>query len=87
MRIAVGSGAAGGDPTHTPEGLKKVLFLRRTRNRTGYFIALIAGAMCLYSEILVAPVDQSVFNPELILALCGVLWGAYLSVVCMKGKR
>jgi hypothetical protein len=70
------------------EGLKKVLLLRRTRTRTGYFIALIAGAMCLYSEILVAPVNhQNIFNPELILALCGVLWGAYLSVVYMKGKR
>ncbi|PBJ02606.1 hypothetical protein [Pseudomonas sp. ACN5] len=69
------------------EGLKKVLLLRRTRTQTGYFIALIAGALCLYSEILVAPVDQSIFNPELILAVCGVLWGAYLSVVCMKGKR
>jgi hypothetical protein len=69
------------------EGLKKVLLLRRTRTRTGYFIALIAGALCLYSEILVAPVGQSIFNLELILAVCGVLWGAYLSVASMKGKR
>ena len=69
------------------EGLKKVLLLRRTRTRTNYFLALIAGALCLYSEILVAPADQSIFSPELILALGGVLWGAYLSVVCMKGKR
>ena len=38
------------------EGLKRVLLLRRTRTRTGYFIALIAGALCLYSEIRVAPV-------------------------------
>ena len=53
------------------EGLKKVLLLRRTRNRTGYFFALIAGAMCLYSEILVAPVDQNILSPELILAVCG----------------
>jgi hypothetical protein len=69
------------------EGLKKVLLLRRTRTRTNYFMALIAGALCLYSEILVAPVDQNIFNPELILAVCGLLWGAYLSVVSLKGKR
>ncbi|MVW89548.1 hypothetical protein EI969_27060 [Pseudomonas sp. PB101] len=69
------------------EGLKKVLLLRRTRNRTGYFMALIAGAMCLYSEILVTPADQNILSPELILAVGGLLWGVYLSVVCMKGKR
>ncbi|KPU56009.1 MAG: hypothetical protein ACRES5_09165 [Pseudomonas sp.] len=69
------------------EGLKKVLLLRRTRTRTNYFMALIAGALCLYSEIRVAPVDQNIFNLELILAVCGLLWGAYLSVVSLKGKR
>ncbi|MFS2202016.1 hypothetical protein [Pseudomonas sp. Pseusp3] len=69
------------------EGLKKVLLLRRTRTRTNYFMALIAGALCLYSEIRVAPVDQNIFNPELILAVCGLLWGAYLCVVSLKGKR
>jgi hypothetical protein len=50
-------------------------------------MALIAGAMCLYSEILVTPADQNILSPELILAVCGLLWGVYLSVVCMKGKR
>jgi len=69
------------------EGLKKVLLLRRTRTRTGYFFALIAGALCLYSEILRTPADQNIFSPELMFALCGVLWGAYLSVVYIKGKR
>ena len=69
------------------EGFKKVLLLRRTRNRTGYFMALIAGAMCLYSEILVTPADQNILSPELLLAVGGLLWGVYLSVVCMKGKR
>jgi len=69
------------------EGLKKVLLLRRTRTRTNYFMALIAGALCLYSEIQVTPVDQNIFNPELILVVCGLLWGAYLSVVSLKGKR
>ncbi|MGF6090288.1 hypothetical protein [Pseudomonas sp. 18173] len=69
------------------QGLKNVLLLRRTRTRTNYFMALIAGALCLYSEIRVAPVDQNIFNPELILTVCGLLWGAYLSVVAIKGKR
>ena len=69
------------------EGLKKVLLLRRTRTRTAYLLALVGGALFFYSEISMLLVDQSTFNLDQALALSGVLWGAYLSVVSMKGKR
>lgn len=69
------------------EGLKKVLLLRRTRTRTAYQLALVAGAVFLYSESSQLLVDQSTFELDEVLALGGVLWGAYLSAVTMKGKR
>jgi len=69
------------------EGLKKVLLLRRTRTRTAYQLALVAGAVCLYSESSQLLVDQSSFDLDELIALAGVLWGAYLSAVTMKGKR
>ena len=69
------------------EGLKKVLLLRRTRTRTAYQLALVVGAVCLYSESSQVLLDQSTFGLDEVLALGGVLWGAYLSAVTMKGKR
>jgi hypothetical protein len=69
------------------EGLKKVLLLRRTRTRTAYQLALVAGAVLLYSESSQLLVDQSTFDLDQVLALGGFLWGAYLSAVSLKGKR
>ena len=69
------------------EGLKKVLLLRRTRTRTAYQLALVVGAVCLYSECSQVLLDQSTFGLDEVLALGGVLWGAYLSAVTIKGKR
>jgi hypothetical protein len=69
------------------EGLKKVLLLRRTRTRTAYQLALVVGAVFLYSESSQVLVDQSTFDLDQVLALGGVLWGAYLSAVTLKGKR
>ncbi|WP_218017528.1 hypothetical protein [Polaromonas jejuensis] len=69
------------------EGLKKVLLLRRTRTRITYQLALVVGALFLYSESSRVLVDQSTFDLDQVFALGGVLWGAYLSAVTMKGKR
>ncbi|UUZ63335.1 hypothetical protein LP414_28775 [Polaromonas sp. P1(28)-13] len=69
------------------EGLKKVLLLRRTRTRTAYQLALVVGALFLYSESSRVLVDESTFDLDQVLALAGVLWGGYLSAVTMKGKR
>ena len=69
------------------EGLKKVLLLRRTRTRTTYLLALVVGALFFYSEISKGLIDQSTFDLDQVLALGGVLWGAYLCAVSMKGKR
>ena len=69
------------------EGLKKVLLLRRTRTRTAYQLALFVGALFFYTEVSKVLVDQSTFDLDQVLALCGVLWGAYLCAVTMKGKR
>jgi len=69
------------------EGLKRILLLRRTKNRIAYLLALVAGALFLYVETSIALAGQSKFNFAQIIAMASVVWGGYLAVLCIKGKR
>ena len=69
------------------EGLKRVLLLRRTKNRAAYFLALIVGALFLYIETSIVLAGQSTFDFYQIVAMASVVWGGYLAVLYMKGRR
>ncbi len=69
------------------EGLKKVLYLRRTRNRNACLLALAAGALFFYAELMMALSNRSDFDLDQLISLVSVIWGGYLAVKCLKGKR
>ncbi|MCO6059844.1 hypothetical protein NG726_24685 [Pseudomonas sp. MOB-449] len=69
------------------DGMKKVLLLRRTRNRSAYLLALAAGALFLYVEVSILLLNPSNFDFNELVALASVIWGSYLAMLCMKGKR
>lgn len=69
------------------EGLKKVLLLRRTRNRTAFLLTLAVGALFFCVEVLMVWAGRSTFDLDQALGLCGILLGGYLYAVDTKGKR
>lgn len=69
------------------EGLKRVLLLRRTKNRAVYMLAFALGALFLYAETSIVLSGQSTFDSYQVIALASGVWGAYLAVLCIKGKR
>ncbi|MFC5698106.1 hypothetical protein ACFPU0_21440 [Pseudomonas sp. GCM10022186] len=69
------------------DGMRKVLLLRRTRTRSAYLLALAAGALFLYVELSLMLMNQSDFDFNQVVALASVVWGGYLALLCMKGRR
>ncbi|WP_044871469.1 hypothetical protein [Pseudomonas sp. LFM046] len=69
------------------DGMSKVLMLRRTRTKGAYLLALAAGAFCLSVETSQVLLNRSDFDFNELVALASVLWGGYLAMLCMKGKR
>ncbi len=69
------------------DGLKKVLLLRRPRNRTVFLLALAVGAFCLYVEALTVWAGRSSFDLDQALSLYGIVLGGYLYAVNKKGRR
>ncbi|MFZ6048631.1 hypothetical protein ACFW0H_21215 [Pseudomonas sp. CR3202] len=69
------------------DGMRRVFQLRRTRSRNAYLLALAAGALCLYVEFSMMLQNQSDFDFNQMVALASVIWGGYLAVLCMKGRR
>ncbi len=69
------------------DGLKNVFFLRRTRTRFAFLLALTVGLLFLSFEIYLIAAGRSTFNFLQALGMAAILLGCYFYAVGKKGPR
>jgi hypothetical protein len=69
------------------DGLKKVFFLRRTRTRFAFLLALTVGLLFLGFEIYLIAAGRGTFNFLQALGMAAILLGCYFYAVGKKGPR